>query len=121
MIGLALAWLAALGWIGIGVGALVAPRIASGQYGIVLPDPRALAFIRAMGVRDVLIGVFAVLLLWSGRTDLVALGVGASALVALLDWWAVARDPAPRRAAVLLHAGGAAGVLLAAVLIALGI
>jgi hypothetical protein len=120
VIGLALAWLAALAWIAIGAGALAAPRTASAQFGIVLDDPRALAFIRAMGARDVLIGVFAALLLLGGaeRRELLALAFAASAGVALLDLAVVSRDPAGRQAARWLHGGGAAGLLVTAGLIA---
>jgi hypothetical protein len=112
--------LVALAFVTIGVGALLAPHAASRQYGIVLDDARALALIRAMGARDLLIGVLVLLLLVAGRSDLLALGLAASAGVALLDLAVVWRDPAGRRAARWLHAGGAAGLLVTAGFLALG-
>ena len=115
---LAIPALVAFAFIAIGAGALLAPRAASRQYGIVLDDVRALALIRAMGVRDLLIGVFVLLLLVAGRSDLLALGLAASAGVALLDLAVVWRDPAGRRPARWLHAGGAVGLLVAALALA---
>ena len=129
MIGLVLTGLVVFGLIGIGVGALVAPRAASRQYGILLDDARSLAFIRAMGVRDLVIGVFVLLLASTGRRDLLALGMAASAAVALLDFAVVSGDRAPgatpaqaatRSPARLLHGGGAIALLVAALVIATG-
>ena len=125
MIGLVLTGLLAVALIGIGGGALAAARRSSEQYGIVLEDPRALAFLRAMGVRDLVIGVLLLLLLAAGRRELLALGVLASAAVAVLDFVVVARDrpPAGLRAparARMLHALGALGVLAVSLVVALG-
>ncbi len=121
MIGLALTYLVALGLLGIGVGALLAPRVSAQQYGIVLDDARSLALIRAMGVRDVVLGVLLLLLANAERRDLLAFGVVASAAVAAVDFVVVSRDrtPAPARAR-LLHAGGALGLLVVGVAIACG-
>ncbi len=120
MIGLTLAGLVALGLIGIGVGALVAPLASSRQYGIVLDDARGLAFIRAMGVRDLVIGVLVLLLVGTGRPGLLALGMAASAAVALLDFAVVSADPSARPKARLLHGAGALALLVAALVIATG-
>jgi hypothetical protein len=120
MIGRSLAVLVALGLIGIGVAALAAPRPSSRQYGIVLNDPRALALFRAMGVRDLVIGVLVLLLAAAGRRDLLALGAAASAAIAILDFWVVSREAPGATAARLLHGGGALGVLAVALVIALG-
>jgi hypothetical protein len=120
MLGLTLAGLVALGLIGIGVGALVAPRASSRQYGVVPDDPRALALFRAMGVRDLVIGVLVLLLLAAARRDLLALGIAASSAIALLDFAVVSRDAPQASTARLLHGGGALGLLSAALVIALG-
>jgi hypothetical protein len=119
MIGLALTGLVALSLIGIGCFALVAPGASAAQYGIVPEEPRALAFLRAMGVRDLVIGVLLLLLVGSGQRELLALGMVAAAAIAALDYIVVKRDGKTGRA-LLLHAGGAAGLLFAAVVIALG-
>jgi hypothetical protein len=125
MLGLALTGLVALALIGIGVGALAAPALASRQFGIVVPDPRALAFVRAMGVRDLVLGVMLLLLVAAGNRELLAFGLAASAAVAVLDLTVVARDRPPGggrapRAALLIHAGGLLGLLVLALGIALG-
>src|SRR5262245_6018708 len=125
MLGLALSVLVILGLLGIGVGALVAPRVASLQFGILLEDTRSLALSRAVGGRDFVIGVLLALLLAAGRRDLLALSLVASAGIALLDFAVVTRDVPPggtprRRSPRLLHAFGALGLLVAACIVALG-
>lgn len=119
MVGFALTGFVALSLIAIGVGALVAPLASSRQYGLVPGDLRALAFLRAMGARDLVIGVLLLLLAAARRSDLLAWGMAASAVIALVDlavvWRAGARTPAR-----VLHAGGAAGLLIAALVIAAG-
>lgn len=119
MLGLAVTALVALGLIGIGIGALFAPRLSSRQYGIVLADPRALAFIRAMGVRDLVMGVLLLLLAGAGRRELLAWGMAASAAIALVDY-AVVSAAGARAAARAVHAIGGIGVLIAALVIATG-
>ncbi len=112
-----IAALVALLLIGIGAGAMVAPRRFSQQYGIVLDDPRGLAFIRAMGVRDLVIGALLLLLAGAGRRELLAWGMAASAMIALVDY-AVVSAAGARGAARALHAIGGIGVLVAALVIA---
>ena len=121
MIGLALTGLVVLGLLGIGVGALLAPRASARQYGIVLDDARALAFIRAMGVRDLVLGVLLLLLASAERRDLLAVGVVASAAIAVVDFVVVsmARPPPPARSR-LLHLGGAIGLLATGLVLASG-
>ena len=88
------------------------------QYGIVVADPRALAYLRAMGVRDLVIGVL-LLLVGAGQAELLAVGVAASSAIAMLDVIVVSRDGGKGRA-LTLHIGGAAGLLVTAVVLALG-
>jgi Domain of unknown function (DUF4267) len=135
MIGWSLCVGAVVGLVGIGVAALVAPGMSSAQYGIVVPDRRALAFLRAMGVRDLVIGILLGLLLWAERPTALACGAAASALIALVDFavvWsdgggALSSGPVPpgpmpsRRVSLLLHGGGCAGLVLTALLILAGI
>ena len=56
MLGLALAAVVIVSIVAVGCAALSAPRRAAALYGIVLDDRRTLAFIRAMGARDLVIG-----------------------------------------------------------------
>ena len=128
MIGSVLCGAIALGLVGIGVGALVAPGMSAGQYGIAVADPRALAYLRAMGVRDLVLGIVIALVLALGSAALLAASVAACALVALVDFALVLVDPrpatsppgAPRVLSLTLHAGGALGLIGAALLVALG-
>jgi endo-alpha-1,4-polygalactosaminidase (GH114 family) len=110
--------LVALALIAIGAVALAAPRFSSQQYGIVPGDPRALAFLRAMGVRDLVIGVLLLLLAAAGRRELLAWGMAASAAIAALDL-AVVRAAGGPMAARALHAGGGIALVIAALVIAL--
>ena len=131
MIGWTLSALMAFGLVAVGVAALVAPRVSSSQYGIVMDDPRALAFIRAMGVRDVVIGILLALLALERGREALAWAMFAVALVALVDLAVVTVD---RRAAVatgtsargfdrsrLLHAAGAIGLLAAGAVLRAGL
>ena len=121
MIGLLLTWLTVGGLVAIGCGAILAPGLSAAQYGIVLDDPRASAFIRAMGARDFVLGVLLGLLALASRHDLLAWGLGASALIAGVDFLVVAADRHPgSQRARLLHAGGTVGLLAAASIVALG-
>ena len=121
MIGWSLSALIVVSLLSLGVGVLVAPRKSSEQYGIVLDDPRALAFLRAMGVRDAVIGGLLALMALGGARDMLGWGIAVTAAIAVADYVLVTAD---RRltgyrgtgldAARLLHAGGAAGLLLTA-------
>ena len=114
--------------VAIGLGALVAPSRSMTLYGIVLDDRRALAFIRAMGVRDIAIGgLLAVIAYQRARTAL-GWGLFLTAVVALADYVVVAAD---RRAATpgsrahardtrVLHATGAVGLVVVACLVLVG-
>jgi hypothetical protein len=121
MIGWVVVALAASSLVAVGVGALIAPRTSARQYGIVVEDLRALAFIRAMGIRDLVIGVLLGLLASTRSRDLVAWALYTTTLIALLDFVVVtidrrrtvARDKTHGMPSRLLHAVGAIGLGLA--------
>jgi hypothetical protein len=100
--------------IGIGVGALVAPLAASRQFGIGAESAAERAFIRAMGVRDLVLGVLLLLLAASERRELIAWALIASAAVALVDL-AVTSAAGARLPARLLHGVGGLGLIVAGV------
>jgi len=128
MIGWVLVALAASALVALGLGALVAPRTSASQYGIVVGDPRALAFIRAMGIRDLVIGVLLGLLASTRSRELVAWGLYAVALIALLDFVVVtidrrttaARDETRGIPSRVLHAAGGIGLGVAAAILHAG-
>lgn len=122
MIGWILSAVVILSLLAIGLAGMVAPRRSSEQYGIALDDPRALAFIRAMGVRDAVIGGLLALMAFARARDMLGWGMCVTASIALVDLLVVTADrrisgsaTGSRLDAVrLLHAGGAVGLLVAA-------
>jgi hypothetical protein len=110
----------ALSLVGVGAGALVAPRPAAAQFGIVPDDPRAYAFIRAMGVRDLAFGLVFAVLLYARARELLAWSMLAVVPIAAVDFLLVTRDrraSGPTRAseqARVLHAAGAIALLVTA-------
>ncbi len=120
MIGWTLSALVVVSLVAIGVGAVVAPRAASAQFGLAVDDPRALGLVRAMGMRDVVIGGLLGLVALSQARHVLGWGMCVSALVAVTDLAVVTADrratSAGRRrqpdAARLLHAIGAVGLIL---------
>ena len=115
----------------VGVAGLVAPRVASSQYGIVLDDRRALGLIRALAIRDVVIGVLLALLVREQARGALAWAMFALAAVALIDLWVVTADRRATAAAGTpwrgvdpsryLHAGGAIGLLVTGAILRAGL
>jgi hypothetical protein len=120
MIGWSLSALVIVSLLLLGLGVLVAPRRSSEQYGIVLDDPRAFAFLRAMGVRDAVIGGLLALIAFTQAREVLGWGMGVTAAIAVGDFLFVTADRRITRttgrpdAARLLHAGGAVGLLVTA-------
>lgn len=102
--------LAAL-FIAIGGGAVAAPRFSAGQYGVPARDADALAFVRASGARDVLLG--ALILASLGERAALRRTLAWSSLVGLIDAGIVFARRGPRFAHV-FHLGGFAALALAA-------
>ena len=95
----------------IGVGGVVAPKLSAGQFGIPTADPAALAFVRAVAVRDVILGG----LVFASLNDPKALRrvLGWASVAGLGDALAVAsvRGLRPQHA---VHLGGFAALALLA-------
>ena len=128
MLGGALSAVIIASLVAVGFGALSAPRRWAALYGIVLDDQRALAFIRAMGVRDLVIGGLLAIIAYQRRREALGWGLCVTAVVALVDYLVVTAD---RRAATpgspvhtmdtrVLHAMGAVGLALAGGLLLAG-
>lgn len=114
MIGSVFAGLGGLAFLALGIGALIAPGYSSTQYGLPTTDRTALALIRAIGARDLVLGIVVLLLLASRDRGAVGLVLAVSVLAAVGDATAVATgrsDAGPRQLAV--HIGGAAALLVA--------
>ena len=117
MLGWTLSAVIIVSLVAVGCGALSAPRRSSALYGIVLDDERALAFIRAMGARDLVIGGLLAVIAFQRRGGPLGWALCLTAVVALADYIVVTADRrtaisgAPARARV-LHASGAVGLVL---------
>src|SRR5258706_14663088 len=85
MVGWVLSALVVAALASIGPGGLVAPRIASAHYGIVLDDPRALGFIRAMAARDLAIGGLLGLMALDRARGTLGWGMCLAALIAVIE------------------------------------
>jgi hypothetical protein len=94
-----------------GTGALVAPKTFAGQFGLPTEDPVALAFVRAAGARDLVLGA----LIFASHDDPPSLRriLTFSSLLGIADAFALAsvRGLRPQH---LVHLGGFIALLLAA-------
>src|SRR5262245_33686618 len=86
MLGLALSAVIIASLVALGFAALSAPRRWAALYGIVLDDQRALAFIRAMGARDLVIGGLLAVIALQHRREPLGWGLYLAAVVALVDY-----------------------------------
>jgi len=121
VIGSIVAALGGVAFFAIGLGALLAPGLSSVQYGLPVTDRAALALVRAVGARDLVLGIIVLLLLAGRNRSALELVLGASILAALGDAAAVSTgrdDAGPRQLAV--HAGGAAALFVAWALVRSG-
>ena len=92
MIGMTLAVLGALAFLAIGVAALVAPKMSSEQYGLPSSEPFALAFVRALGVRDLVLGLIVLFFVVGGSRGAASAVLAVCVLVALADGLLVYRE-----------------------------
>ncbi|GAC1402969.1 MAG: hypothetical protein NVSMB64_03700 [Candidatus Velthaea sp.] len=121
MIGTIVAALGGLAFLAVGAGALAAPGPSSRQYGLPTADPTALALVRAVGVRDIVLGIIVIELVISGNRGALAIVLAASILAAIGDAATVLsgrRDAKLRD--VTIHIGGAVALAAAWVLVRFG-
>jgi hypothetical protein len=112
-IGYVLAGLLAAAIIFIGARFLVAPRVAAAGYGV-LPDldqPGAGAYLSVKGIRDIAAGLFVVILMAAGATQLVGWVILAATLIPIADAAIVLRNGGSKSVAWGVH-GGTAVVML---------
>jgi hypothetical protein len=113
MIGTLFAWAAALAFTAIGLAALALPSTSSAQYGVPSKDGHALAFVRALGGRDLVIGLLIGAFLVTGDRQALALSLAVAALAGAADF-AIVSAAAGLNRSLIVHAGGTAGLLAAA-------
>ena len=112
----------------VGFGALSAPRRSAALYGILLDDQRALAFIRAMGARDLVIGGLLAVIALQRRGAALGWALCLTAAVAFVDYVVVTGDRRAARVgrlaravdAPVLHAAGAVALVIAGMLLLVG-
>jgi hypothetical protein len=98
-------------FLALGTGAVVAPRFSAGQYGVPSDDRDALAFVRATGARDALLG--ALILASRGERPALRRTMAWSSLVGLADAGILLARRGPRLQHA-VHLGGFAALALAA-------
>ncbi len=121
MTGVRLSACAALAFLGLGAGSLVAPRALARNYGLPVDAPDQIAYLRALGARDAVLGLL-IASFASGRTPApLAATLALSALVGAADFALVlgarGRSAAPN---LLVHGGGAIGLLALAAIVRAG-
>ena len=108
--GRALSSLAALAFVALGVGALAAPRSSSRGYGLPAGDAVSLGYVRALGARDLVLGL--VLLGLLGEPRPLGRSVGLCALIGAADLLIVAGGRGRSASKhLLVHALGTAALI----------
>jgi Domain of unknown function (DUF4267) len=118
-IGYVLAGLLAAGIIFIGARFLVAPRVAAAGYGVPadLNQPSADAYLSVKGVRDIATGLFVVILLIAGATQLAGWVMLAATVIPLADATIVLRNGGSKSIAWGVHGVTAAVMLITSALL----
>lgn len=121
MIGSALSVCAALAFLGLGAGALAAPRALAANYGIAVDGPDQIAYLRAVGARDAVLGLLIAAFLVRRETGPLAVTLALSSLAGASDFALV--TAARGRSAPLslaIHGTGTLGLLAIAALVRIG-
>lgn len=118
-IGYVLAGLLAAAIIFIGARFLVAPRVAAAGYGVLplLDQPGSGAYLNVKGVRDIATGLFVVILMIAGSTQLVGWVMLATMIIPIADATIVLHNGGSKSIAWGVHGGTAAVMLVATALL----
>lgn len=105
-------------FVAIGAGAIAAPGFSSGQYGLATADATTLAYIRALGARDLVLGAIILALASGERREALPTVLAASALVGAADGTIVflQRGTAAKQN-LAIHAAGFVALIAAAALV----
>jgi hypothetical protein len=118
MIGSTLSALAAFAFLALGAGSFVAPQALAKNYGIPADGPEAVAYLRAIGARDAVLGLLIAAFLARREPASLAVVLACSALAGASDFGLVGglrgRSATP---SLLLHASGTVGLLAIAALV----
>jgi hypothetical protein len=115
----ALAGLIAAAIIFIGARFLVAPRVAAAGYGVQpdLGQPSVGAFMSVKGVRDIASGLFVVILMAAGETQLLGWMLLAATIIPIADAIIVLRDGGAKSVAYGVHGATAVVMLVTSALL----
>ncbi len=86
VIGSVLSALAALSFLGLGAGSLMAPGTLAENYGLPVRDETAFAFVRAVGARDAVLGLIVLTFLFSKARGPLGATVALAALIGASDF-----------------------------------
>lgn len=120
MIGSALSALVALAFVTLGIGSYVAPKSLAENYGLPITSDTEIAYLRALGTRDLVLGLLvARFLLAPESRRALRSTIAVSAIVAAADFSAVygVRRGAAKQA-LAIHGTGIVGLLLISELLA---
>jgi hypothetical protein len=112
VIGSALSVCAALAFLGVGSGAVAAPRALAQNYGIAVDGADQIAYVRAVGARDAILGLLILAFLARRERGPLAVTLALSAIAGASDFSLVAA--ARGRSAPLslaIHGSGTVGLL----------
>jgi hypothetical protein len=112
MLGSLAAALAAASFLGLGAGSLVAPAALAQNYGLPVDDATGIAYVRALGMRDAVLGLVLLTFLVRGDRRALATSVGLSSLVGASDFTIVAtRRGFQAPLSLAIHGTGTLGLL----------
>ena len=118
MVGLLIAWVVAIGIIGIGLAYMAQSEKTAAGFGLPrLPDREARGWWQVKGVRDVVSGVLLIVALFTARADLEGLMLVLS-LIPLGDAAVILANRGRKSAAFGIHGATAAAMILGALLLA---
>jgi hypothetical protein len=107
-----LAPLVAGAFLGLGAGALVAPRALSRNFGLPVDDTAGFAYVGSLGARDAVLGLLILTFWYTENRAALEATLGISALAGASDFVLVSRARGAAAAPnLLLHGGGTIGLL----------
>ena len=113
MIGSTLSALVALAFVGLGAGSFVVPRALAANYGLPVSTPTGVAYVRGLGVRDLVLGLLiGAFLIARVPRGVLAVTVALCALVGAGDFTLVATTPGANRRSLPIHGVGTAGLMV---------
>ncbi len=103
-----LAYLAGIGLVAVGIGALLRPAGLAHSYGLPVESPNGLSFVRAAGVRDIVLGLILIAAAYLQNVDQIIVVVAAGLVLSLADFTiAFAGNGGRIHRQHVTHAGGA--------------